>query len=203
MIYLFSGEGRRIPRPEVPYDRGERDCSPGEDLIILSLILLGITVDGFDKVYLDCYSNDKMILKLLCQKKFSCWNREGDQFEDWLIDFVFRLRAKWSDCWTSYQKTRRRSCRRKSRFANAFSATINKLGNQISGPIIEFPSQDLLLARAEESYSSSAPQVWLVCHYALLAKHVATLMIWTVQIWNLNYVLSVCLPSKISLPAWA
>ena len=84
MIYLFSGERRRIPRPEVPYDRGERDCPPGEDLIILGLILLGIIDDGFDEVYRDCYCNDIMILKLLSQKttKFSRWNREGDQFED-------------------------------------------------------------------------------------------------------------------------
>ena len=84
MIYLFSGEGRRIPRPEVPYDRGERDCSPGEDLIILGLILLGIIDDGFDQDYHDCYFNDTMILKLLSQTttKFSRWNREGDKLED-------------------------------------------------------------------------------------------------------------------------
>ena len=84
MIYLFSGEGRRIPRPEVPYDRGERDCPPGDRCIILGLILLGIIDDGFDEVYLDCYCNDTMILKLLCQKttKFSRWNREGDKLED-------------------------------------------------------------------------------------------------------------------------
>ena len=69
MIYLFSGEGRRIPRPEVPYDRGERDCSPGELCIILGLILLGITVDGFDKVYRDCYCNDTMTQSSCCAKK--------------------------------------------------------------------------------------------------------------------------------------